>query len=88
MPIGLRICAQSLVGKCTYIDWMPTRPGPVNRLSTTLVPPSATVLRPYILTAIAQSKRDLIEPAGRHVEDEATQRLVLGDEGAGLDPAQ
>lgn len=35
-----------------------------------------------------QSKRDFFEPAGRHVEDEPTQRLVLGDERTDLDPAQ
>src|SRR4051794_538105 len=40
------------VGRWTYIDWMPTRPGPVKRLVTSRMPPSRPVRRRWTLVVI------------------------------------
>jgi len=50
---GTTISDYSLVGMCRYIDWMPTRPGPVKRFQIILPPPpKIPVFSPNICTSM------------------------------------
>src|ERR1700733_8928158 len=55
----------SLVALFTYIDWIPTRPGPVNRFTVKLKPAAKSPLDSLSTTVSILTMRILVKPSAR-----------------------